>query len=296
MSKRLDEEYKKMIASEVPDLWDRIEAKLPEKQAVSKQAETTETGTGTEEVKTAEAKTTGKKKPVIFKILPWIGVATAAALVLVIALPAILISNFSKKAALNATATPMYEANDMGATVAEETQAVGETDMSLDITDNLTGRMTYSAEVREKGDGASAVPEDADGFGFAVEPAAAENAEAVEAEDIETEDVETEETGKEPAGADDRKGMVYAKESGGKAEEVMNYYARVESILKEDGKTYIECSISENMEELSEDNEDKCIELYMIELSEKSKEKAEIGGIYRVEFDGDTIILLEITE
>lgn len=289
MSKRLDEEYKKMIASEVPDLWDRIEAKLPEKQAVSKQAETTETGT--EEVKTAEAKPTGKKKPVIFKILPWIGVATAAALVLIIALPAILISNFSKKTALNATATPMYEANDMGAAVAEETQAVGENDMSLDITDNLTGRMTYSAEVREKGDGASAVPEYDDGFGFAVEPAAAENAEAVEAEDI-----ETEETGKESAGADDRKGMVYAKESGGKAEEVMNYYARVESILKEDGKTYIECSISENMEELSEDNEDKCIELYMIELSEKSKEKAEIGGIYRVEFDGDTIILLEITE
>lgn len=289
MSKRLDEEYKKMIASEVPDLWDRIEAKLPEKQAVSKQAETTETGT--EEVKTAEAKPTGKKKPVIFKILPWIGVATAAALVLIIALPAILISNFSKKAALNATATPMYEANDMGAAVAEETQAVGETDMSLDITDNLTGRMTYSEEVREKGDGASAVPEYANGFGFAVEPAAAENAEEVEAEDI-----ETEETGKEPAGADDRKGMVYTKESGGKAEEVMNYYARVESILKEDGKTYIECSISENMEELSEDNEDKCIELYMIELSEKSKEKAEIGGIYRVEFDGDTIILLEITE
>ena len=42
MSKKLDEEYKSMVAAEVPDLWDRIEKSLPEKAPAA-------------EVKTSEA-------------------------------------------------------------------------------------------------------------------------------------------------------------------------------------------------------------------------------------------------
>ena len=95
MSKHLDEEYKKMIAAEVPDLWDRIEANLPEKQI----AKTGENADATEKSENINAVQPApkKKKPVIFKILPWAGAATAAALLLMVALPAILLSNLGKK-------------------------------------------------------------------------------------------------------------------------------------------------------------------------------------------------------
>ena len=84
MSKRLEEEYKKMIEGEVPDLWARIESNLPEKNVAPSEPEPV-------------LQTPEKKKPVIFRVLPWVGGVMAAAVILMIAIPAAVISNKAKK-------------------------------------------------------------------------------------------------------------------------------------------------------------------------------------------------------
>ena len=93
MSKRLEEEYKNMVAAEVPDLWDRIEKSLPEKAPVEEKK--------TSETAAEPVKKNKKKKPVIVRILPWAGGIAAAALIALILLPVAFFGNKTK----NATAT-----------------------------------------------------------------------------------------------------------------------------------------------------------------------------------------------
>ncbi|MBR6093702.1 MAG: hypothetical protein IKP92_01605 [Lachnospiraceae bacterium] len=94
MSKKLEEEYKSMVASEVPDLWDRIEKSLPEKAPAKGKEAYGET-----------AKPAGKnkkKKPVIVRILPWAGGIAAAAVITLILLPVFLSANKAKNLSTSA--------------------------------------------------------------------------------------------------------------------------------------------------------------------------------------------------
>ncbi len=94
MSKKLEEEYKSMVASEVPDLWDRIEKSLPEKAPAKVKEASGET-----------AKPAGKnkkKKPVIVRILPWAGGIAAAAVITLILLPVFLSANKAKNLSTSA--------------------------------------------------------------------------------------------------------------------------------------------------------------------------------------------------
>ena len=101
MSKRLEEEYRQMVENEVPDLWSRIESGLREKTPVSSNEPVVETKQNIQPaaqagqnippvVGTAQNTKTKKKKPVIVKLIPWMGVATAAAIIAIIVIPSVL--------------------------------------------------------------------------------------------------------------------------------------------------------------------------------------------------------------
>lgn len=88
MSKRLEEEYRQMVNDQVPDLWNRIEAGLREKntppvgQPVQQQVYQQPVQQAVQPNK--------PKKPVIFKILPWAGGVAAAAILFILVIPAVL--------------------------------------------------------------------------------------------------------------------------------------------------------------------------------------------------------------
>ena len=73
MSRNLDEEYRKMVEGEIPDLWERIDSGLKDKN-----------------VPDVRGKTPSGKKKKITRILPWIGGITAAAILFVLILPGII--------------------------------------------------------------------------------------------------------------------------------------------------------------------------------------------------------------
>ena len=299
MSKHLDEEYKRMIASEVPDLWDRIEASLPEKNVVkSEPAEETttlnqenaETG-NTDEMKNTgiQPENTKKKKPVIFKILPWAGAITVAALVLIVALPAILLSNLGKKAAKNETAMPMAAAYD-SYEATEETGAMAETAEEMEYyngVDNLTGSVNFAAETREKGGRTLDFDFGTDDQSFKEEAAAGEaSAETEEDADLTS------------PSAQDESGAVQSKTyiQQGASQKEQNIYARIGNITQIGDIVYCDCELSTELTDFTEPDEDLRIEMYRIQISDDSDLEAETGEIYRVEFDDYEMILLEKME
>lgn len=84
MSKRLEDEYRQMVNEQVPDLWNRIEAGLKEKNSPP--------------VTVTETKKNTKKK-VIFRILPWAGGVVAAAVIFILVVPALLSMTGKQKSA-----------------------------------------------------------------------------------------------------------------------------------------------------------------------------------------------------
>ena len=138
MSKRLEEEYRKMVESEVPDLWSRIESGLREKNIESTVTENSVNSAANNPVNNAvnypannsvnyAANTATnpsvkpkKKKPVIIRLIPWMGGIAVAAIIAIFVLPAVLrTSNRSKKAAIQENAMIGYDAavNEIAAPV-----------------------------------------------------------------------------------------------------------------------------------------------------------------------------------
>ncbi len=299
MSKHLDEEYKRMIASEVPDLWDRIEASLPEKNVVKSDmaeetvASNTENAEGgnTDETgnKGVQPESTKKKKPVIFKILPWAGAITVAALVLIVALPAILLSNLGKKAAKNETAMPMEAAYDSYEAM-EEPGAMAETAEGMEYyngVDNLTGGVNFAAETREKGGRTLDFDFGTDDQSFKEEAAAGEASAETEVDADLT-----------SPSAQDESGAVQSKTymQQGASQKEQNIYARIGNITQIGDIIYCDCELSNELTDFTEPDEDLRIEMFRIQISDDSDLEAEIGAIYRVEFDDYEMILLEKME
>lgn len=106
MSKRLEEEYRQMVNDQVPDLWNRIEAGLKEKNSPPVQA-----------VKAAAK----PKKKVIFRIIPWAGGVAAAALIFILVIPAIV--SMTRKGNTKTASAEMFNANGAAYEMAENAMA-----------------------------------------------------------------------------------------------------------------------------------------------------------------------------
>ena len=87
MSKRLEEEYRQMVSDQVPDLWDRIEAGLREKNSPPVGQSVQQPFQQSMQQPVGQNK---PKKPVIFKILPWVGGVAAAAVIFILVVPTVL--------------------------------------------------------------------------------------------------------------------------------------------------------------------------------------------------------------
>ena len=298
MSKHLDEEYKRMIASEVPDLWDRIEASLPEKNVVKSDTaeettalnqENTENGNTDETGNTGvQTESTKKKKPVIFKILPWAGAITVAALVLIVALPAILLSNLGKKAAKNETAMPMaaydsYEAMEEPGAMAEAAEGME----YYNGVENLTGGVNFATETREKGGRTLDFDFGTNAQDFKEEAAVGE----ISAETEEDADFAYPEAQQESGAVQSK---TYMQQ--GASQKEQNIYARIGNITQIGDIVYCDCELTTELTDFTEPDEDLRIEMFRIELSDDSDIEAETGEIYRVEFDDYAMILLEKME
>ncbi len=268
MSKRLEDEYRQMILDDVPDLWDRIEAGLTEKSV-------------SEPVNQNAEKPEKKKKPVILKILPWAGGITAAALILIVALPVILIANLAKKAQKTESAVPMNAAY-----MEQNAMTAGE-DSGADFLAD-TQRNTYNDEA------------------VMFEPAEAEEAKA----EGEVADNSVEEDGEYAVGAaggavinpfsedaetGQRGKMLLGQQQRGTKTEFAEeyYYAVIDDIRIIDEKQYCTCAFSEDVSILTDPDENVSVLPYRFAISDDSDVEAEIGGTYRIEFDGDEIVLLE---
>lgn len=97
MSKNFEEEYRQMIDSELPDLWDRIEAQLPKAAAampaVSEETEASVSGT----VKKEEAVTTRRRRLFHRRWMPAVIAGAAALLFVIAALPVLFLPRGNKK-------------------------------------------------------------------------------------------------------------------------------------------------------------------------------------------------------
>lgn len=85
MSKNLEEEYKSMIAQDIPDIWDRIENALPEKVSVQKE--------NSQEDKVVSFKKWYQNK----KIITMCGTFAAACLAIAIIVPTVFATRNAKK-------------------------------------------------------------------------------------------------------------------------------------------------------------------------------------------------------
>lgn len=104
MSKRLEEEYRTMIEGEVPDLWSRIESGLKDKAADPlKESSANPPADSKENSRTVTPPK--KKKPVIFKILPWAGGIAVAAIIFIAVVPVLFYIVGGRSMMKNATQT-----------------------------------------------------------------------------------------------------------------------------------------------------------------------------------------------
>lgn len=149
--KNLENEYRKMIQQETPDLWNRIEAGLTEKKEITETAEITETTD-------AEEKSAVIKRSVWIRAVRYSGIA-AACLCGVIIIPAIALSlltgesGSTKMAAAGATEEAVEAA--FAEEVVEEAAEAAEIAEGMEITDGLN--ISDGMETAEGTDTAGAI-------------------------------------------------------------------------------------------------------------------------------------------
>ena len=288
MSKKLDEEYKALIASEVPDLWDRIDSGLKPKNAAAAE------DVSKEEKAAEEPVPAPKKKKTIFKVLPWIGGAAAAAVIFAIALPVILLVGFNKNKTMKSAdyapeqvaaeavymdemveergglgmdteETAMAESADISAG-AYAGAALGSADMvpntesedfgeyiAEDAQDAVNGIQAFSYSLRQKGITESA--------GEQTQTAAGEQAKTQTA-----------------AGERDE-----AEES---------FYIRIDDFWEDEEGTTARFACSD-VDELTNTDNSLALEEFEIKISPDSEEECEIGGVYLAKIDDYGIYLVK---
>lgn len=276
MSKNFEEEYKNMVASEVPDLWGRIEAGLREKEvkavpeeAVKQEPEVTATATpepvqaAAEPAKSAPA----KKKNVIFKILPWVGGIAAAALILIVAVPTVILVSRSKS-------TKSATMENAAYTIDMEPAAQRET--MQDSVNNLTGSVSGMGEAvmeesfAEQDNVATEAP-DADGVNSYKQYADSKK------------DLKTEIAGSLPGSKEERE----VSEAG---EEDLTVIARICRIYEKDGR---KCCIIETVLDVEDFYADGLeIETSDFVLSEDSEVEPEVGEIYKAAIVDNELLLI----
>lgn len=139
MSKDFEKEYRDLAALEIPDLWDRIEAALPEKTK-------TEASDNVIQFKEETQRTTSKRKKNIWPYV--IPAVSAAALIVVVAIPAVLlmsgaIGNHKTETAAGFAGAQSYDE-------APQQDVCYEEEACYEIGDE-----TYSNELQIKGAGAT---------------------------------------------------------------------------------------------------------------------------------------------
>ena len=275
MSKNFEEEYKNMVQAEVPDLWGRIEAGLREKEVkatpetVSAPVEATkapEQATVTGE----SVKAPAKKKNVIFKILPWVGGIAAAALILIIAIPTVILVSRSK---------PMKSATMENAAFTVNMEPTAQRETMEDSVNNLTGSVAGMGEAvmeesfAEQDNVATEAP-DADGGNSYKQYADSKK------------DLKTDIAGSLPGSKEEREGSEAGEDNG-------IVFARINRIYEKDGRT---CGIVETVLDV----EDFYVEGLEIEstelvLSEDSMVEPEVGNIYMsTVIDGELVLIREM--
>lgn len=118
MSKNLSEEYSKAVVNDLPDLWDKIEARIDEIDASAKEEKKEVESVSDTEVKQFDVKApVKKKKSNIYKVITIVGSAAAAILLLTVASSLIFIRSDK-----NSTASEgrEYVAPDMGFEATDE--------------------------------------------------------------------------------------------------------------------------------------------------------------------------------
>lgn len=259
MSKRLEEEYRQMVNDQVPDLWNRIEAGLREKntppvgQPVQQQVYQQPVQQAVQPNK--------PKKPVIFKILPWAGGVAAAAILFILVIPAVLsmtrksnTATMSFKDAGNSIQPAAAEmANYESVEMAENAEAVPE--------DAAAGGSFYGADDLENIDGS--IRQDEVQQGTSLGPKALSG-----------------ETKREHLAGED-------------AEKIL--YARVMSILEDQnsGTTYITLFVGTVLEEVTKVSDTDSKNAVLDILSENSPLQPKEGKTYRIESDDYGVLLLE---
>ena len=271
MSKNFEEEYKNMVQAEVPDLWGRIEAGLREKdvKAASETAakQTFEEVTAPEKTSPEPVKSaTGKKKNVIFKILPWAGGIAAAALILIIAIPTVILVNRAK--------------NTKSATMEENAvQTVGmvpgaQYDME-DSVDMVSGMAEAAGDYMKEE--ATEAPDG--GINYATQGKEDENSYK---QNLNVE-----------KGLESRvTGTPEAEEN---ADERNFVYVRVNSVFEKDGKTCCMAETTSDVKDFSAGS-DLAIESAEFVLSEDCNVEPETGGIYLATFIDDELLLIDMYE
>lgn len=157
MNKSLETEYKEAVRAEIPDLWGKIEAKLDAQDAENKKKNVVEfpktvTGAQNDNIKKAFAETPvvsaeKKTEPVKRrKKIRWqyFGVAAAAALCLLVGIPAL---NNMKKAASTA---PAMSASDGGSQAMESPAMAAEVDAEAQPQEASDEPVEAAAEQQEK--------------------------------------------------------------------------------------------------------------------------------------------------
>lgn len=155
--KNLENEYRKMIQQETPDLWNRIEAGLTEKRGIIETAKTTETAkiTETTDIPDTEEKKAVIKRSVWKRAVRYSGIA-AACLCGVIIIPAIALSLLTGEfgsTKMAATGAAEETAKAAPAEEAVEEAEATETAEGMEITDglNISDGMDITEETETAG-------------------------------------------------------------------------------------------------------------------------------------------------
>ena len=219
-------------------------------------------------VNAADAQKAPKKKKTIYKILPWIGVAAAAALIFAIALPTALfigLKNSKSFTAENTAPMAMETAMTESEDSVESLGGFGET--------NFDGNYMWEEEPAVGSTGQTNTY-DMDKMNIRGESL--------------TDSHQKKEAVTDPAAESTATGEMEAEEE----EAAETIHARIENLRIEDNRTYAMIAVSD-LVELESTDENLSIEAFYLEISGASKVRPEIGGIYEVDFDGAEVILLK---
>lgn len=118
MSKNFEEEYRQMIDSELPDLWDRIEAQLPKAAAAMETPEETKVNewitSAPEEVIHEDIAVARRRKVFHSRWMPVVIAGAAALLFVIAALPVLFLSRSNEKSNESPMMNGAAEADDAG--------------------------------------------------------------------------------------------------------------------------------------------------------------------------------------